>query len=57
MLRTVLESGWIPIAFSLTKPACLRLCLLARFMGSRENWTPPACLRLQRKELFLPAMP
>lgn len=25
-----------------TLPACLRLCLLSRFQGSRENWWPPA---------------
>lgn len=48
MFRTVLSLGATPMAFSLTKPACLRLCLLVRFMGSRENWTPPPVLRLTR---------
>ena len=41
--------------WSLTKPAHLRLCLLVRLRGSRENWTPPAALRLVRKALLVPA--
>lgn len=26
----------------------VRVFLLSKFRGSRENWTPPACLRLTR---------
>ena len=44
----MLSSALMPMALSLTKPSYFRLCLLVRFMGSRENCTPPACLRLQR---------
>lgn len=32
----------------------LRVFLLIRFRGSRENWTPPFCLLLARKLLLLP---
>lgn len=32
----------------------LREFSLTKFRGSRENWTPPACLRLTRKALLLP---
>lgn len=56
VILTVLSSRLMPMAWSLTKPSYLRLCLLTRFSGSRENWTPPACLRLQRKELLPPVI-
>lgn len=32
----------------------LRECLFVRLKGSRENWTPPASLRLTRKEFWEP---
>lgn len=56
VILTVLSSRLMPMAWSLTKPSYLRLCLLTRFSGSRENWTPPACLRLTRKELLPPVI-
>lgn len=56
VILTVLSSRLMPMAWSLTKPSYLRLCLLTRFSGSRESWTPPACLRLQRKELLPPVI-
>lgn len=48
LLRTVLLSGTMEMAFSFTNPSCLRLCLLTRLKGSRENCTPPLVLRLTR---------
>ena len=48
------ESALMPMACSLAKPDHLRECLLVRLRGSRESWTPPAPLRLVRKELLVP---
>lgn len=47
-----LPEGWMPTAFALTKPSYLRECRFTRLKGSRENWTPPDCLRLTRRAFW-----
>lgn len=56
LVSTLCYISWNALnhTLSLTKPSYLRVCLLVRLNGSRENWTPPDCLRLQRKEFWLP---